>query len=117
MSRIRVRVSNNFERNLDAIRSFLDDGARFEGVLTLALETVPELLQAHPRLGRDFFERQAKTVKGAAARRKLALAFKGMELRELVLDEHLILYVIDGAVLSLVAIKHHRQRTFQLGSL
>lgn len=118
MVKARVGFSPNFERNFDAIRDFLaeqDASTAFTSLVeSVALRLVP-MLEAHPRMGRDWMLRAPLSGKGRALRARIeAKLGKARELREFVLDDYLALYSIDGAVLTLLAIRHHRQLMFDV---
>ena len=120
MAKVTVRIASNFERNLDAIRDFLAEqgaSAPFTGLVeSVVLRLVP-MLESHPRVGRDWMLRTPLTAKGRALRARIKVKLgNARELREFVLDDYLVLYSIDGSVLTLLAVRHHRQLTFDVSS-
>ncbi|WP_437640698.1 type II toxin-antitoxin system RelE/ParE family toxin [Sorangium sp. So ce854] len=89
-----VRVTENFERNPNEIRRFLEE------------------------IGFDFLARAPQSAEVDA--RVLALKRRlGPEasLREYIAGDYLLLYTLGGERIHLLAIKHHRQLSFDLQSL
>ena len=107
----------NFAENLDAIREFLgEDGrAAFTRLLNhLFGDLVPTLCQ-FPQSGRPFFDHPSRSLETRVARRRLRRLFRpGDELREFILDEYLLLYLVRGKQVIFLSIKHHRQLCFDL---
>jgi plasmid stabilization system protein ParE len=121
MKRATVRVTQNFARNLDAIEAFLreaDAAAAFAPLLDDLFGQAIPALEQFPELGTDFFRRRPSSREAAT----LAAALRerlGTEttLRELVRGDYLILYARRGDDLYLLAIKHHRQLSFDFPEL
>jgi hypothetical protein len=116
-----VRVTQNFARNLDAIEAFLreaDAAATFAPLLDDLFGQAIPALEQFPELGTDFFRRRPASREAAALaatlRERLGTA---TTLRELVRGDYLILYARRGADLYLLAIKHHRQLSFDFPEL
>ena len=115
-----VKFTANFERNLDSIELFLTEvGApqAFDGLLDELLETVIPNLEHFPGMGRPFMARQARSVETSNAlatlRAKLSALTQDMDaLREYVLKDYLLLYVLIGGTIYLLAIRHQRQLSF-----
>jgi plasmid stabilization system protein ParE len=117
-----VRVTENFERNLTAIRAFLieaDAPRAFDALIDRLLHTVIPNLEHFPELGRPFFVRAACSVAArhaAHALRKRLDVLTGDAgdgaLRELVFDDYLILYFHRSATVDLLSVRHHRQISF-----
>ena len=115
-----VKLTTNFERNLEGIELFLTEvqaPLAFDGLLDELLETVIPNLGRFPEMGRPFMARQPRSVETtnalATLRAKLsALTPDTDALREYVLKDYLLLYApIDGAI-YLLAIRHQRQLSF-----
>ena len=123
-SKIRIRLSANFECNLESIEAFwLDADApqAFDALLDELLENVIPNLERFPGMGRPFFERARRSVEAGMGvenlRGKLqALAQEG-ELREYVMNNYLVLYARLDTTVYLLSIKHHRQLSFDFESL
>ena len=117
MARARsVLVTRNFDRNLAAIRDFLSAAgaskAFAELVGRLGSEVIPNL-QRFPDLGADFLARAPLSVDGVALFEEVVKAAgPGSHVRQLVDGDYLILYLVRGGAVYLLAIKHHRQLSF-----
>lgn len=115
-----VKLTANFERNLESIELFLtevDAPQAFDGLLDEMLETVIPNLERFPELGRPFMARQPGSVETTNAlamlRAKLsALTPDSDALREYVLKDYLLLYAVIGGAIYLLAIRHQRQLSF-----
>ena len=116
MGRTSVRVTRHFARNLKAIEEFLreaDAAAAFASLLDDLFDQAIPVLEDFPDLGRDFFTRQPSSREVAALAAKLRRRLgRETSLRELVRGDYLILYARRGENLYLLAIKHHRQLSF-----
>ena len=119
MARARtVLATQNFDRNLAAIRDFLSAAgaskAFGELVGRLGSEVIPNL-QRFPDLGADFLARAPLSADGVALFEEVVKAARsGSQLRQLIDVDYLILYLVRGDVVYLLAIKHHRQLSFDL---
>jgi hypothetical protein len=117
-SKAKVAVAASFERNLEAIATFLaeveaPESAFDDLILAIASRLVP-LLEEHPRAGRDWMLNRPPTESGQVLQQRISRKLGSRELREFVLDQHLVLYVFDSAIVTLLAIRHHRQQTFDI---
>lgn len=119
-----VQIAENFQRNLDEIERFLIEAAApqaYDALLDELLETVIPNLQRFPEMGRPFFARQARSVEALNAVERLRKALSVLTadfsaLREYLLADYLLLYAqIDGG-LYLLAIRHHRQLSFDFNA-
>lgn len=120
-SRVNIKLTANFERNLADIEQFLlqaEAPQAFDGLLDELLDTVLPNLERFPALGRPFFNRAVWSAEAtnaiAALQAKLAAVVggSGSSLREYVMAHYLVLYVHAGDTLYLLSIKHHRQLSF-----
>ena len=115
-----VKLTTNFERNLEGIELFLTEvqaPLAFDGLLDELLETVIPNLGRFPEMGRPFMARQPRSVETtnalATLRAKLsALTPDTDALREYVLKDYLLLYAPIGGAIYLLAIRHQRQLSF-----
>lgn len=115
-----VRFTANFERNLADIERFLTEAEAsrdYDALLDELLATVIPNLERFPAIGRPFLANAARSVETTnaleALRAKLsALTPDPDALREYILDHHLVLYAQIDANLHLLAIRHHRQLSF-----
>ncbi len=119
-----VRLTANFERNLTDIEHFLTEAnapQAYVALLDELLDTVIPNLERFPGIGGPFLPHPARSVETTnaleALRAKLSALTPDTEaLREYILEHYLVLYArIDGN-LYLLAIKHHRQLSFDFQS-
>jgi plasmid stabilization system protein ParE len=118
--RVAARVTANFERNLDDIRSFLSEaGADFEFdrlIAHLSDELVPTL-ERFPDLGTDFLAKAPLSVKGRAMFERIARqAGPTLSIRQLTDGDYIVLYAVEGDAVVLLAIRHHRQLSFDFNA-
>ena len=119
-----VRVTTNFERNLADIERFPTEAEALQAydvLLDDLLDTVIPNLERFPGIGRPFLAHAARSVESSnamdALRAKLAALTADAEaLREYILDHYLVLYAQVGGNLHLLAIRHHRQLSFDFQS-
>jgi len=122
--RIVVKLTANFERNLEEIELFfveVDAPRAYEALLDELLATVIPNLERFPDMGRSFLARSARSVETtnslSALRTKLASLTSDPEaLREYVLSDYLLLYAQVDSTIYLLAIRHHRQLSFDFQS-
>lgn len=119
-----IRLTANFERNLETIADFLlaaQIPQRFDALLDELIGTVIPNLERFPQMGRPFYERTIGSVEVRNAfdtlQKKLQAVAKEGEIREYLLTDHLILYVLHDGVIDLLSIRHHRQLSFDVNSL
>lgn len=114
----RVRITANFQHNLDSIREFLiarEVEAAFDILITRLFEDVIPNLERFPEIGRDFLARDPLSNEGRAKLHALKMKIeKSTEIREYIADEYLLLYAVRDAVVFLLAIRHHGQLSFDL---
>jgi plasmid stabilization system protein ParE len=115
--RARLLFTDNFARNLDAIESFLSVEGRtaFQRLLDRLFEDICPQLARFPKSGRFFLEHQVGSTQARALLERLEEKLRaGDELRELVVDDFVVLYLIRGNRIYFLAIKHHRQLSYDL---
>jgi hypothetical protein len=115
---VRVRLTANFEANLDSIRDFLSTTGLSTGFdeLTRRLfdEWIPNLT-VFPHIGREFLRIEPQSIEAEARRRRLAAsAGSGTEIREYIARDYLLLYALRGGDIYLLSIRHHGQLSFDL---
>ncbi|HWS74467.1 MAG TPA: type II toxin-antitoxin system RelE/ParE family toxin [Quisquiliibacterium sp.] len=120
----RVRLTASFERNLEALAAHCDESGApqaFERLLDELSDTVIPNLERFPQMGRAFLERPARSVEAGNGldrlRARLGSLEEGAELREYLMAEHLVLYLVAGARVFLLSIRHHRQLSFDFEAL
>lgn len=115
-----VQLAANFERNLEDINRFLieaDAPHAYDLLLDELLGKVIPNLERYPEMGRQFLARPPSSVESTngleSLRVKLlALTTDSTALREYIFADYLVLYVVNGDIVYLLAIKHHRQLSF-----
>lgn len=115
-----VKLTANFERNLEDIERFLVEAEAphaFDRLLDDLLETVIPNLERFPTMGRPFLGREPRSVEATNALEALRDKLLGLTddteaVREYVLKDHLLLYAQIGDVIYLLAIRHQRQLSF-----
>jgi hypothetical protein len=115
-----IRLTANFERNLEAIEAFLDgvgapDG--YDRLLDDLADTLIPNLERFPAIGRPFLERPVCSVEVANALALLQAKLRDGELREYLFADYLVLYVRFDEAVHLLSIKHHRQISFDFQAL
>jgi plasmid stabilization system protein ParE len=115
-----VRIAANFYANLDSIRQFLDEENAAHAFDTLPDELfdqgIPNL-ERFPEIGRDFLARRPLSAEGQARAHRILVQLRpGAEIREYIHDNYLILYLCQDIAIFLLAIRHHRQLSFDLRS-
>ena len=113
----RVRITANFQQNLDSIREFLveqEANAEFNRLIELFDDVIPNL-ERFPKMGRDFLARTPLSDEGRAKLHALTVkSANNTEIREYITDEYLLLYALRESVVFLLSIRHHRQLSFDL---
>ena len=118
---IRMRVSANFERNLESIRCYWHDERRperFEVLLDLVFDEIAPNLVSYPLMGRDLLARLPDSLEADRLRKQLAtLVPANAGVREYISPEYLVLYLLESEKVTLLAIRHHAQLSFDLKGL
>lgn len=116
-----VRLSANFEGNLEDIETFLMKiGApkTYHALLDGLLNQVIPNLEDFPAMGVSFIGRQANSVEVRRALDALRAKLpQGVEVRSYSWADYLVLYSWDGKAVNLLSIKHHQQLSFDLNSV
>ena len=122
-SRLIIKLTANFERNLEEMETFLLEAQApqaFDALLDELADTVIPNLERFPGMGRLFFERPTRSVEASngidGLRRKLKGLAKDGEIREYVMSHYLLLYARFDSTIYLLSIRHHRQLSFDFQS-
>lgn len=118
MPRVVVRVTQNFERNLEEIRAFLEEqeAQAFDALLHELDQTIVPNLERFPDFGRDFLKRAPQSAEGMTnLERVLQLLDEGASVREYIAGDYVLLYLHRDNRVYLLAVKHHKQLSFDLG--
>lgn len=113
----RPRFTENFSANLSAIEEFLEPHSRttFRHFLARLFDDAIPTLCRFPQSGRSFLARTIKSTKARVLSKRLStLLGKQDDLRECVMDEYLVLYLVRRDQVIFLAVKHHRQLSFDL---
>ncbi|CAG2144048.1 type II toxin-antitoxin system RelE/ParE family toxin [Cupriavidus numazuensis] len=116
-----IKLTANFEHNLEEVEAFLLDAEvpqAFDALLDELTDTVIPNLERFPDMGRLFLELPARSVEASNGIARLtqqleAIAEDG-ELREYVMPHYLLLYAKIRDTVYLLSIRHHRQLSFDL---
>lgn len=118
--KVTIRLTANFERNLEAIETFLaevDAPQAYDRLLDELSDTLIPNLEHFPAMGRPFLVRPVCSVEVANALERLRSKLQSGNLREYLFADYLVLYAQFGDVIHLLSIKHHRQLSFDFQSL
>ena len=109
--------TENFATNLDTIRAFLADeaGEAFARLLDRLIDDLVPTLSQFPQSGRPFLAQPTGSLETRRALRRMRrLLLPGDDLREFILGDYLVLYLIRDRSIVFPAIKHHLQLSFDL---
>jgi hypothetical protein len=113
---VAVKVTANFERNLDSNRDFLvsaEARPTFASVIKSLIDRVVPAMERFPDIGADFAARAPLSREGQVLfDRLIALAGPNAEARQWIEGDYVILYLVRGGSIFLLSIKHHRQLSF-----
>ena len=119
-ARTRPLFTENFAANLESVRLFLEPEGRsaFRRLLGRLFDDIVPTLARFPQSGRSFLTHAVQSLEAQALLERLrAVLRKGDDLREFVVDDYVILYLIRGRRLYFLALKHHRQLSFDFRRL
>jgi plasmid stabilization system protein ParE len=118
-----VKLTANFERNLEEIEVFLLEAEApqaFDALLDELTDTVIPNLERFPEMGRLFLERPTHSVEAGNGidrlTRQLDSIAKDGALREYVMADYLMLYAQVSEAVYLLSIRHQRQLSFDFAS-
>ena len=115
--RSKLFFTGNFTANLDEIQSFLSVEGRlvFQHLLTRLFDDICPQVSRFPLSGRSFFEHNAGSAEGEKLFQRIRERLRaGDDLREFVVDDYVVLYLVRRTRIYFMAIKHHRQLSFDL---
>ena len=116
---VSVKFTANFESNLAEIEAYCALNQFPQGydwlLNELGASVIPSI-ERFPDMGRPFMQRQPDTVEAITRleklNKRLAKLDRMGEFREYVMDDYLILYLTLETAVYLLAIKHHKQLSF-----
>jgi plasmid stabilization system protein ParE len=117
MAAKRPRFTRNFSANLDDIEAFLgDEGASsFARLIERLIHDVVPQVCRFPLSGRSFLERSILSTQAQALAERLKERLRrDDDIRELIVDDYLFLYLVRGKDVVFLSIKHHRQLSYDL---
>jgi len=115
-----VKLTANFRRTLDGVAAFLREAGAanaFAPLLADLADKVIPNLERFPDMGRDFSARPVGSVEVAQGLDGLDALAASLRRREYILPPYQLLYAADGQTVYLIAIRHHRQLSFDFPSL
>ncbi|MCK7499957.1 MAG: type II toxin-antitoxin system RelE/ParE family toxin [Comamonadaceae bacterium] len=110
-----VGATANFEANLAGIEAFwIETGAprAYDALLDRLLDGVIPNLERFPKIGRPFLARPGLSAESRVAIERLKARAGRAEIREYLIDDYLVLYALIAGTAYLLAIRHHRQLSF-----
>lgn len=119
-ARRRPLFTENFTANLESVRLFLEPDGRsaFRRLLDRLLDDIVPTLCRFPQSGRSFLAHAVLSLEAQALLERLKTVLrKGDDLREFIVDDYIILYLVRRRRLYFLAIKHHRQLSFDFRHL
>jgi hypothetical protein len=107
--------TENFSANLIAIENFLgrEGEASFKTLLHRLFDDIIPILCRFPHSGHVFLSHPIRSAEAKTVAKKLRVRLRDSKaLREFVVDDYLVLYLIQPERLVFLSIKHHRQLSF-----
>lgn len=119
-----IKITGNFETNLEAIDAFWEECQFPQGYDQLLNElelTIIPNLERFPLIGRPFISLQPDSVESThlqdKLRQKLAQMGRDNDIRQYLTENYLVLYAIINNVIYLLSIKHNKQLSFDFTHL
>lgn len=113
----RPAFTENFSENLTSIQTFLGPEGKsfFERLLDRLFDEIVPTLCRFPQAGRSLLAHRVHSKESKAMLTKLRDRLEVNDnLREFIMDDYVILYLIRGSRIVFLSIKHHRQLSFDL---
>ena len=108
--------TENFSNNLESLRDFLGVEGRsaFEHLLDRLFDDIVPTICRFPMSGRTLLQRPIQSIETETRVKQIQQLLRpGDELREFIVDEYIVLYMKRSRRLLFLAIKHHRQLSFE----
>lgn len=115
-----VKLTANFERNLESLEQFLLEAEApqaFDALLDALMDKVIPNLERFPQMGSSFLDVQYGSVETFNSAEALATIAGNLDIRQYFFGSHLVLYATSTDTVYLLAIKHHRQLSFDLDAI
>lgn len=113
----RPRFTDNFYTNLTTVEAFVGQHSptAFSHFLDRLFDDIIPTLCRFPQSGRSFVHREVRSTKAQSLTKELRkFLSKEDDLRECVMDDYLVLYLVRRNQVIFLAVKHHRQLSFDL---
>ena len=107
--------TENFSANLTAIQTFLgtEGASLYQRLLDRLFEDIIPTLCRFSEAGRMLLTHPVRSAEAKTLVKKLRGRLQRIEaLRELIVDDYLVLYLIQDDSIVFIAINHHRQLSF-----
>lgn len=107
--------TENFSANLTAIETFLgrEGSATFSRLLDRLFDDIVPTLCRFPESGRALLSHPVRSAEAKALAKKLRARLQdATTLREFIVEDYLVLYLIRRERVVFLCIKHHRQLSF-----
>ncbi len=117
MAAKRPIFTESFSANLESMKSFLgaDGASHFARLFDRLVDDIVPQVCRFPLSGRSFLDRPIRSVQAEALAERLRDKLKeGDDVRELIVEGFLILYLVRGQRVVFLSIKHHRQLSYDL---
>jgi hypothetical protein len=112
-----IFATQNFAANLDSIEAFLsgDKPQTLQSLVKRLFNDICPILAQFPLSGNSFFVHREGSKDAQLLVRRLKRKLQTADdLREFGFDDYVLLYLVRRKRIYLVAIKHHRQLSFDL---
>ena len=113
----RLFFTDNFTANLDEIQSYLsiEGQSAFQRLLKRLFDELCPQVSRFPLSGRSFLAHHAGSAQAETLLKRVHEKLRsGDDLREFVVDDYVVLYLVRRSRIYFIAIKHHRQLSFDL---
>lgn len=107
--------TENFSANLAAIGTFLgqEESSAFSRLLGRLFDDIIPTLCRFPESGRAFLSHPVRSAEARTLVKKLRTRLRDAKaLREFIVEDYLVLYLIRHESVVFLCIKHHRQLSF-----
>ena len=113
-----VRITKNFEHNLESIRCYLHQqhqSEKYNELLDTLFDTIIPNLQSHPMIGFDFIKQTANSIEELRQVEKIKLSLpKDTSVRQYNDKNYLLLYSLQATEIALLSIKHKQHLNYDL---
>ena len=116
-AKARLFFTENFTANLHEIQSFLsvEGQSAFQRLLKGVFDDLCPQVSRFPLSGRSFIAHHAGSAEAEQLLERVQDRLRtGDDLREFVVDDYVVLYLVRRTRIYFIAIKHHRQLSFDL---